>query len=331
MRDGMMRLGGAALATLACGAGFAATPLEESPAALLRRAAARVFDVRTAGPVTLIYSLRFADGATGTYSWSQRDRDDVREEVRISDRSSSRGALAGRGWQTPGRAAAAAWWLVENALAFGAQLAPDEIHPLAARAREIDGQAFTEVWAERPPELGRRLVFLTVPDLDVGLSEIGEMRRSYADWKQLRGVGAVPGIARVYLEGTLALEMRLERGTNRPIADAELAPAAGAVERPHCSEEAAPPKLVKRTPPVYPKKARAARVQGLFVVAATIGADGTVTDASLIYPVAAPSDRRALLGDAAVAAVRKWRYEPARCRGVPIATDLNVTVTFTLR
>ncbi len=331
MRGGMKRLGGASLAVLACGAGLAATPPQQSPDELLRRAAARVLDARTAGPVTLTYSLRFADGTTGTYSWSQRDRDNNREEIRISDRSSSRGALAGCGWQTPGHDAATAWWLVEKALALGAQLAPDEIHPMAAQAREIDGEAFAEVWAERPPELGRRVVFLTEPDLDLGLSEIGELRRSYADWKQLRGVGAVPGVARVYVAGALALEMRLERGTNRPVAKAELAPPPGSVERAHCSDEVAPPKLVRRTPPAYPEEARRARVQGVFVVAATIGADGAVTDAHLIYPVAARSDSRALMGDAAVAAVKTWRYEPARCQGAPIATDLNVTVTFTLK
>ncbi len=64
----------AAQAVLACGAGFAATSPQESPAELLQRARARVLDARTAGPVTLRYALRFAGGTSGTYVWRQRDR-----------------------------------------------------------------------------------------------------------------------------------------------------------------------------------------------------------------------------------------------------------------
>jgi protein TonB len=38
-----------------------------------------------------------------------------------------------------------------------------------------------------------------------------------------------------------------------------------------------------------------------------------------------------LLDQAALAAVRQWRYTPTRLNGVPVEVVMTVTVTFTLR
>ncbi len=316
---------------LACGVGPAATVPPGSPHELLQQAKARVLDAKHAGPVTLRYALRFADGTTGTYVWRQRDRDDGLEEVQVGDVIAARGVLAGHGWRTPDDGLLDAWWLVSSLLAFDAQLTPDEGHTLEVRAHRLDGNDFVEVLCHRQQERGNWAVFLTVPTLDLSLSDIGFLRRSYTDWKQLRGAGMVPGVCRIYVQDALALEMTLAEGTNRPIADAELAPSANAVERAHCSDEISPPKLVNRTQPVYPEEARSARAQGLVVVSAMIAADGAVTDVRLVRPPAAKAEYQTLLVNAAIAAVGKWRYEPARCQGAPIATDLTVTISFTLK
>ncbi len=316
---------------LACGVGFAATPPQESPIELLHQARARVVDTRRAGPVTLRYALSFPDGTAGTYVWRQRNRDNDREEITIGDRISARGVVSGKGWRTPGDDALEAWWLVSNLFAFEAQLTPEEGYALEATTQRVDGKEFVEVQARRSPEWGNWVVFLSPPTLDLWLSDIGFVRRSYADWKQLRGAGAVPGICRIYIEGALALEMTLERGTNKPIADSELAPPANAVDRPYCPDEISPPKLVKRTQPVYPKEARDARAHGLIVLSATIAADGEATHVRLVYPPGSTDGHRTLLVNAAIDAVKQWRYEPARCQGAPIDTDLVVTISFTLK
>lgn len=324
-------LGGAVALMLACGVGLAATVPPGSPHELLQQAKARVLDAKHAGPVTLRYALRFPDGTTGTYVWRQRDRDNCREAVQVGDAIAARGVLAGHGWRTPDDGLLDAWWLVSSLLAFDAQLTPQQGDALEATTQRVDGKEFVQVRAGREPERGNWAVFLTVPTLDLSLSDIGFLRRSYTDWKQLRGAGMVPGVCRIYVQAALALEMTLAQGTNRPIADAELAPQANAVERAHCSDEISPPKLVNRTSPVYPEEVRHARVGGLIVLAATIAADGAVTDVRLVHPPAAKAEYQTLLVNAAIAAVGKWRYEPARCQGLPIATDLTVTISFTLK
>jgi len=76
--------------------------------------------------------------------------------------------------------------------------------------------------------------------------------------------------------------------------------------------------------PVYPAIAQSARVQGIVIVQATIGVDGQVIDATVLRSVP-------LLDEAALAAVRQWRYTPSRLNGAPVAVVMTVTVNFTLR
>jgi periplasmic protein TonB len=76
--------------------------------------------------------------------------------------------------------------------------------------------------------------------------------------------------------------------------------------------------------PVYPAIARQARVQGTVVIQAVIGADGAVRDARV-------QSSLPLLDQAALDAVRQWRYEPTLLNGVPVAVIMTVSVRFTLQ
>lgn len=76
--------------------------------------------------------------------------------------------------------------------------------------------------------------------------------------------------------------------------------------------------------PVYPAIAIAARVQGLVIIQATIGPDGRVVDAAILSSIP-------LLDEAALAAVRQWRYTPTLLNGQPVAVVMSVTVNFRLR
>jgi TonB family protein len=53
-----------------------------------------------------------------------------------------------------------------------------------------------------------------------------------------------------------------------------------------------------------------------------VEADGKTRDLRVVRSVDEAFDH------AAVEAVRKWRFKPATCDGVPIATQINVSVTF---
>ena len=86
----------------------------------------------------------------------------------------------------------------------------------------------------------------------------------------------------------------------------------------------APPAKIHDVAPVYPAIAQAARVQGVVIIQATIGVDGAVVDASVLKSVP-------LLDQAALDAVRQWRYTPTRLNGEPVAVVMTVTVNFRLR
>ena len=82
--------------------------------------------------------------------------------------------------------------------------------------------------------------------------------------------------------------------------------------------------LLTTVNPVYPADARAARVQGVVMLQATIDREGKVTDLRVIrgHP---------LLNDAAVDAVKQWRYKPQTLNGQPIEVITTITVNFSFQ
>jgi TonB family protein len=86
----------------------------------------------------------------------------------------------------------------------------------------------------------------------------------------------------------------------------------------------APPKKIKDVPPVYPAMAQQARVQGIVIIEATIGTDGTVRNTRVLRSVP-------LLDPAALEAVSQWEYEPTLLNGVRVPVIMTVTVNFSLK
>ncbi|HKF26750.1 MAG TPA: TonB family protein, partial [Candidatus Acidoferrum sp.] len=83
-------------------------------------------------------------------------------------------------------------------------------------------------------------------------------------------------------------------------------------------------RLLSSVPPVYPQMARSQRVAGDVTIDALVDGNGRV---SAMRVVSGP----ALLHDAALSAVKQWKYQPATLNGVPTSTHLNVTVQFRLQ
>lgn len=81
------------------------------------------------------------------------------------------------------------------------------------------------------------------------------------------------------------------------------------------------PKLVHRVPPEYPMLAQQARVKGIVILEARVDAKGLVTSVDVLQG-------NPLLDDAAVAAVRQWRYQPLLLNGEPRPFVLSVTISF---
>jgi protein TonB len=84
-----------------------------------------------------------------------------------------------------------------------------------------------------------------------------------------------------------------------------------------------PPKPLHRVAPVYPEIARQARLVGTITVLAIVGVDGRVREARVVNGIP-------LLSDAALEAVRQWRYQPQLLNGQPCEFELTVSVSFVL-
>jgi periplasmic protein TonB len=81
--------------------------------------------------------------------------------------------------------------------------------------------------------------------------------------------------------------------------------------------------LIHRVDPLYPPMARAARIQGAVVLAAVIARDGTIKNLQLI-------SGHPLLVEAAMEAVRQWRYKPYILNGEAIEVETQITANFVL-
>lgn len=75
---------------------------------------------------------------------------------------------------------------------------------------------------------------------------------------------------------------------------------------------------------VYPQDAKTAGIQGAVRAEILVNEEGLVTDARVVRSV--PT-----LDDAALEAVREWRFEPAMIDGAAVPVKMEVTVNFTLR
>lgn len=84
-----------------------------------------------------------------------------------------------------------------------------------------------------------------------------------------------------------------------------------------------PPQKTVHITPVYPSLARASRVQGVVILEAVIDVNGNVQSAQVLRSIP-------LLDQAALDAVRQWRFTPARLNGAVIPVVMTVTVNFSL-
>jgi periplasmic protein TonB len=82
--------------------------------------------------------------------------------------------------------------------------------------------------------------------------------------------------------------------------------------------------LIRRVQPIYPNIAKTAHVQGSVELSALINTRGEIEGLQVI-------SGSPLLVQAALDAVRQWRYRPYILNGSPIAVQTQVTVNFSLQ
>ena len=112
-------------------------------------------------------------------------------------------------------------------------------------------------------------------------------------------------------------------GTVVSVAAIEPPPPAVTAEPVRVGGAISPPQKLHHVAPDYPAIARSARVSGIVILEAILGVDGAVRDVTVLRSIP-------LLDQAAVDAVRQWRFTPTLLNGVPVPVIMTVTVAFNL-
>ena len=81
--------------------------------------------------------------------------------------------------------------------------------------------------------------------------------------------------------------------------------------------------LIYKVQPIYPELARQARVQGTVVLQAVIDKDGSIKDLTV-------TSGHPMLIQAALDAVKQWRYKPYYLNGEPVLVGTTINVNFEL-
>ncbi|MGA2509638.1 MAG: TonB family protein [Candidatus Acidiferrales bacterium] len=106
-----------------------------------------------------------------------------------------------------------------------------------------------------------------------------------------------------------------------PTVAAPTAPQAAPTGPVRVGGEIKPPRLISSVLPVYPNTAREAGMGGDVVVDTSINESGKVTAMKV---VSGPP----MLRQAALDALRQWKYEPSKLNGQPIPVQMTVTIRF---
>jgi len=117
------------------------------------------------------------------------------------------------------------------------------------------------------------------------------------------------------VSNSAALGSGLGVSAKQPAAPTAPAPAGGDVK---------PAKLISSVPPIYPALAKNQHVSGNVLIDALIDSTGHVTTMKV---VSGPT----LLQQAAMDALRQWKYQPALLDGKPAPMHLTVTIQFRLQ
>ena len=112
-------------------------------------------------------------------------------------------------------------------------------------------------------------------------------------------------------------------GRGNGIGDGTGGGAGGGPYRPGSGVE--PPRLLQEVKATYTEEARRANITGDVLMEVVVRADGTVGSARVLRGLGYGLDERA------TAAVRQWRFAPARRLGVAVDVVVEVAMEFNLR
>lgn len=90
----------------------------------------------------------------------------------------------------------------------------------------------------------------------------------------------------------------------------------------HAGQGVKPPKVTYSPDPEFSDAARAAKLQGIVVLSAVIGADGAQRDVWVVKKLGMGLDQKA------IETVRRWKFDPATKDGKPVTSIINIEINF---
>jgi len=86
-----------------------------------------------------------------------------------------------------------------------------------------------------------------------------------------------------------------------------------------------PPRAVSKQPPEYPQEARSRGVSGFVILNIQVGPSGAIESVKVDQ-----SEPRGFFDEAAIKAIRRWRFEPAITKGQSVAAWTKQKIKFEL-
>lgn len=123
--------------------------------------------------------------------------------------------------------------------------------------------------------------------------------------------------------GLLALCLMLAFGVATPPAGVSVRAQAQKVPE---GADFRPPKPIHQEKPKYTEAGRKARIEGEVILRAVVDTDGSVTKVTVERSL----DTEHGLDEAAIAAAKRWRFEPGRINGEAVRVRVTIAMTFSL-
>jgi len=160
-------------------------------------------------------------------------------------------------------------------------------------------------------------------NLAIVLRELGRKNEALATLKDLVSSDPIGPFAERSRELDREIRGELAREVRESLTAQGVAPEAFGEPLPVGGEVTAPVKIYA-PPPRYPMAARKKGVQGVVIVMVIIDEEGRVAYVAILRGLSEG------LNEAAVAAVKHWRFKPATLNGKPVTVRYNLTISFRL-
>jgi TonB family protein len=188
------------------------------------------------------------------------------------------------------------------------------------RKQKIQGK---EAWCfdRKLPQSKTKLCF------DVAKSTLvhegsGESHSEYADYASL-GASMYPQRVRVFRENMAPFELDQISITPTHANDDLFKVPQNALEIETCDDEK-PPVAISTPEPSFPKGAKDARQEAISVINVVLNNEGKIVSAEALGPDSYG------FGKNSVDSIKTWQFKPATCNGRPVATEMNIEMSFRL-